>query len=34
MGRAVKVSNPTEIYANWVPAGDDAAGILLHAANV
>ena len=27
MGRAVKVSNPTEIYGNWVPAGDDAAGI-------
>jgi YD repeat-containing protein len=27
IGRAVKVSNPTEIYGNWVPAGDDAAGI-------
>jgi YD repeat-containing protein len=27
MGRAVKVSNPTEIDSSWVPAGDDAAGI-------
>jgi YD repeat-containing protein len=27
MGRAVKVSNPTEIYGSWAPAGDDAAGI-------
>jgi len=27
MGRAVKVSNPTEIYSSWEPAGDDAAGI-------
>jgi len=27
MGQAVKVSNPTEIYGNWAPAGDDAAGI-------
>ena len=27
MGRAVKVSNPTEIYGNWAPAGDDSAGI-------
>lgn len=27
MGRAIKVSNPTEIYGNWAPSGDDAAGI-------
>jgi len=27
MGRAVKVSNPTEIYSSWEPAGDDAAGV-------
>jgi YD repeat-containing protein len=26
MGRAMKQSNPTEIYGNWAPAGDDAAG--------
>jgi YD repeat-containing protein len=28
MGRAVKVSNPTEINGFWTPAGDDAAGWL------
>jgi YD repeat-containing protein len=27
MGRAVKVSNPTEIYESWAPGGDDGAGI-------
>ncbi len=27
MGRAVKVSNPTEVNGSWVPSGDDAAGM-------
>src|SRR6185503_19477243 len=27
MGRASKVSNPTEVTSSWVPDGDDAAGI-------
>ena len=27
MGRAWKVSNPTEVNSSWVPSGDDAAGI-------
>jgi len=27
MGRAVKVSNPAEIYPDWTPGGDDAAGL-------
>src|SRR5690349_16587479 len=26
MGRAAKVSNPTEVNGSWVPSGDDAAG--------
>ncbi|HKY43258.1 MAG TPA: hypothetical protein VJM50_09200, partial [Pyrinomonadaceae bacterium] len=28
MGRAVKTSNPAEMTASWVPAGDDSAGWL------
>jgi YD repeat-containing protein len=27
MGRASKVSNPTEVNSSWTPSGDDAAGI-------
>jgi hypothetical protein len=27
MGRAIKVSNPTEVNNSWVPSGDDAAGM-------
>src|SRR5215212_5406928 len=27
MGRASKVSNPTEVNSSWVPSGDDSAGI-------
>lgn len=28
MGRAIRLSNPTELNASWMPSGDDAAGVL------
>jgi hypothetical protein len=28
MGRAIKQSNPTEVNSLWLPAGDDAAGVI------